>query len=71
MLLQEELVNLIYDNPHPFEHFGTLRRDDTMGKILRQFVKLLREVFESVSSHEPSTVPRHSENAHTVIPVVP
>jgi hypothetical protein len=57
MLLQEESVNLVDDSPHPFEQFGALRRGATTRKIVRHFFKLLREVLESVCSHEPKRLP--------------
>jgi hypothetical protein len=58
MFLQEESVNLVDDNPHSFEQFGALRRGAATRKILRQHVKLLREVLKSVGSHELKTLPR-------------
>jgi hypothetical protein len=57
MHLRKELVNLINDNPHSFEQFGTLWRGGATLKILRQYVKLLREALESVRSHKQRRLP--------------
>ena len=52
MLVHEELVNLIDDDPHPFEQFAAMRRGGATLKILRQHVKLFRETLETVHSHK-------------------